>query len=64
MNFFIFLGMIPISVSGLCIKSWMTNYQQSSEPKEGLEMMKKVATCSTLAGVVSFAASGLIYLLS
>lgn len=64
MNFFIFLGMIFISVSGLCIGSWMNGYQYSTEPKEDLEMMKKVAKWSTLAGVVSFAVAGLMYFLS
>lgn len=64
MNFFIFLGMMFISVSGLCIRSWMNGYQHSSEPKEDLGMMKKVAKWSTIAGVVSFAVAGLMYFLS
>lgn len=68
MNFFIYLGIILILVSGLCIRSWTTGYQQRgdfySKPKEDLEMMKKVATWSTLAGIVSFAVAGLMYLLS
>ncbi|OAB39056.1 hypothetical protein PMSD_03750 [Paenibacillus macquariensis subsp. defensor] len=68
MNFFIYLGIILILVSGLCIRAWTNGYQQRgnfySEPKEDLEMMKKVATWSTLAGVVSFSVAGLMYLLS
>ncbi|WIV17227.1 DUF5316 family protein [Paenibacillus polygoni] len=67
MNFFIYLGIILILVSGLCIRSWTTDYQQrgnfNSKPTEDLDMMKKVATWSTLAGIISFAVAGLIYLL-
>jgi len=68
MNFFIYLGIILIFVSGLCIGAWTTGYQQRgnfySESKEDREIKKKVATCSALAGVVSFAVAGLMYLLS
>ncbi|OAB42173.1 DUF5316 family protein [Paenibacillus antarcticus] len=68
MNFFIYLGIILIFVSGLCIGAWTTGYHQRgnfySEPKEDREIKKKVATWSALAGVISFAVAGLMYLLS
>ncbi|MGF9696608.1 DUF5316 family protein [Paenibacillus sp. MABNR03] len=68
MNFFIYLGIILIVVSGLSIGAWTTGYQQRgnfySESKEDREIKKKVATWSALAGVCSFAVAGLMYLLS
>ncbi|MGF9697879.1 MULTISPECIES: DUF5316 family protein [Paenibacillus] len=68
MNFFIYLGIILIFVSGLCIGAWTTGYQQRgnfySESKEDRKIKKKVATWSALAGVCSFAVAGLMYLLS
>ncbi|MFS0870335.1 DUF5316 family protein [Paenibacillus xylanilyticus] len=68
MNFFIYLGIILIFVSGLCIGAWTTGYQQRgnfySESKEDREIKKKVATWSALAGVCSFAVVGLMYLFS
>ncbi|MFS0873146.1 DUF5316 family protein [Paenibacillus xylanilyticus] len=68
MNFFIFLGIILLFVSGLCIGAWTTGYQQRgnfySESKEDREIKKKVATWFALAGVCSFAVAGLMHLLS
>jgi len=68
MNFFIYLGIILIFVSGLCIGAWTTGYQQRgnfhSESKEDSEIKKEVAKWSTFAGICSFAVAGLIYLLS
>ncbi|MCM3132785.1 DUF5316 domain-containing protein [Paenibacillus polysaccharolyticus] len=62
MNFFIYLGIILIFVSGLCIGAWTTGYQQRgnfhTESKEDRYIKKKVARWST------FAVAGLIYLLS
>lgn len=66
MNFFIYLGIILIFVSGICIGAWTTGYQQRgnfySESKEDRKINKKVATWSALAGICSFAVAGLIYL--
>ncbi|PYY25872.1 DUF5316 family protein [Paenibacillus illinoisensis] len=66
MNFFIYLGIILIFVSGICVGAWTTGYQQRgnfySESKEDRKIKKKVATWSALAGVCSFAVAGLIYL--
>lgn len=68
MTFFIYLGIILIFISGLCIGAWTTGYQQRgnfySESKRDREIKKKVAAWSTLAGVCSFAAAGMMYLLS
>ncbi|MDT0123189.1 DUF5316 family protein [Paenibacillus sp. RRE4] len=65
MNYFIYLGIILIFVSGVCIGAWTTGYQQRgnfhSESREDREIKKKVAKWSTLAGVCSFAVAGLIY---
>ncbi|WP_434750057.1 DUF5316 family protein [Paenibacillus amylolyticus] len=67
MNFFIYLGLILIFVSGICIGAWTTGYQQRgnfhSESKADREIKKKVAKWSALAGVCSFAVAGLIQLL-
>lgn len=66
MKLFIYLGIILIFVSGLCIGAWTTGYQQRSnfhsEPKVDREIKNKVAIWSALAGVVSFAVAGLMYL--
>lgn len=68
MNFFIYLGIILIFVSGLCIGAWTTGNQQRgnfySESKQNREIKKKVATWSTLAGICSFTVAGLMYFLS
>ncbi|OAB41637.1 DUF5316 family protein [Paenibacillus glacialis] len=67
MKFFIYLGIVLIFVSGLCIGAWTTGNQQRrnfySEPKEGRKIKNKVATWSALVGVGSFAIAGLMYLI-
>lgn len=66
MQFFLYLGLGLILVSGICVGAFTTGHQQRgnfySEQKEERNMKRKVATWTAAGSIGSFALAYLIHL--